>query len=76
MSKIICPTGYFERPDAVANKRYMEKILKEHEEFPDRTSEGLDDMKRRFQRNETMFNPEDIYFYAKLASQSGQLCLA
>jgi hypothetical protein len=52
MSKIICPTGYLERPDAVANKRYIEKILKEHEEFPDRTSEGLDDMKRRFQRNE------------------------
>jgi hypothetical protein len=42
-------------------------MLKEREEFPDRISEGFDDMKRRLQRNEWMLDSEDIYFYRQIS---------
>jgi hypothetical protein len=49
------------------NKRYIGRMLKDRQEFPDRISEGLDDMKRQLQRNQWMFDPEDIYFYRKIS---------
>jgi hypothetical protein len=45
----------------------INKMLKEREEFPDRISEGFDDMKRRLQRNEWMLDSEDIYFYRQIS---------